>query len=68
MNTGTEEVWPRGLPTAGQRAERSRALSSRDIEVRTDRPITKLRTEVVRDDGTVVIVGEALCYTMPLRS
>jgi hypothetical protein len=34
--------------------------------VRTDKPITKLRTEVVRDDGTVVLSGEALCYTMPL--
>jgi len=36
------------------------------LEVRTDKPITKLRTEVVRNDGTVVLSGEALCYTMPL--
>ena len=36
------------------------------LEVRTDKPITKLKTEVVREDGTVVVEGEALCYTMPL--
>mgnify|MGYP001823754105 CR=1 FL=1 len=36
------------------------------LEVRTDKPITKLRTSVTRDDGTEVIDGEALCYTMPL--
>jgi len=145
MSRGMEEVWPRGLPTVGQCAERSRAVSDRDIElfteisgdrnplhydeelakatrfggivvqggitsailnavvaedlpgpgtvflhvdwsfkapvrpgdeitgkvevleVRTDKPITKLRTEVVRDDGTIVLDGEALCYTMPIR-
>ena len=36
------------------------------LEVRTDKPITKLRTTVTRDDGTVVLEGDALCYTMPL--
>ena len=36
------------------------------LEVRTDKPIAKLRTTVTRDDGTVVLEGEALCYTMPL--
>ena len=36
------------------------------LEVRTDKPICKLKTEVVRQDGTVVLTGEALCYTMPL--
>jgi acyl dehydratase len=36
------------------------------LEVRTDKPITKLRTSVVRQDGIVVLDGEALCYTMPL--
>lgn len=36
------------------------------LEVREDKPITKLATKVVRDDGTVVIEGNALCYTMPL--
>jgi acyl dehydratase len=36
------------------------------LEVRDDKPITRLRTSVTRDDGTVVIEGEALCYTMPL--
>ena len=36
------------------------------IDVRSDKPITKLMTTVVRDDGVVAVDGEALCYTMPL--
>ena len=36
------------------------------LEVRNDKPITKLKTEVVRQDGTTVLTGEALCYTVPL--
>jgi len=36
------------------------------IEVRHDKPITKLRTTVTRHDGTLVLDGTALCYTMPL--
>lgn len=35
-------------------------------EARADKPITKLRTSVVRDDGTVVLEGTAVCYTMDL--
>ena len=140
----TDDVWPRGVPSIGQRAARSRKVEKRDIElfteisgdrnplhydeaaarstrfgeivvqggitsailnavvaedlpgpgtvflhvdwsfkapvrpgdqitgkvevleVRSDKPITKLKTEVVRDDGTTVLTGEALCYTMPL--
>lgn len=140
-----EEVWPRGVPCVGDRAERKRTVEPRDIllfteisgdrnplhydealaketrfgeivvqggvtsailnavvaedlpgpgtvflhvdwsfkapvrpgdeitgkvevlEVREDKPITKLKTEVVRNDGTVVLAGEALCYTMPLK-
>lgn len=38
------------------------------IEVRSDKPITKIATSVVRDDGVVAVDGNALCYTMPLRS
>ncbi len=34
---------------------------------RTDKPITELATRVIRDDGTVVLDGEAVCYTMPIR-
>jgi len=37
-------------------------------EVRTDKPITKLRTTVTRDDGTVVLRGTAVCYTMAITS
>ena len=35
-------------------------------EVRHDKPITKVRTTVTRDDGTVALEGTAVCYTMPL--
>jgi hypothetical protein len=35
-------------------------------KVRTDKPMTGLKTIVTRDDGTVVLDGEAMCYTMPL--
>jgi acyl dehydratase len=35
-------------------------------EVRRDKPITKLDTRVTRDDGTVVLEGNAVCYTMML--
>jgi acyl dehydratase len=36
------------------------------LEVRADKPITKLRTAVRRGDGVVVLEGTALCYTMAL--
>ena len=142
--TEDNNVWPSGIPTVGQRAERTRDVSARDIEmftaisgdhnplhydeelakatkfgeiivqggvtsailnavvaedlpgpgtvflnvdwnfkapvrpgdkitgsvevltVRTDKPITELKTMVIRDDGTVALEGKALCYTMPL--
>lgn len=32
--------------------------------VREDKPVTTLATRVVRDDGTVVLDGTAVCYTM----
>jgi len=34
--------------------------------VREDKPITELRTRVLLADGTVVLDGNAVCYTMPL--
>src|SRR3954453_2443200 len=34
--------------------------------VRADKPITKLRTRVTRDDGVVALEGTAVCYTMAL--
>ena len=40
-----------------------------EVEVtksRADKPISELQTRVVRDDGTVVLEGHAVCYTMPL--
>ena len=38
------------------------------LTVRTDKPITELKTTVTRDDGTVALEGKALCYTMPIPS
>ncbi len=37
------------------------------LEVRQDKPITKLRTTVTRDDGVLAVEGSALCYTVPLK-
>lgn len=34
------------------------------VDVRDDKPITKLAVSVTRGDGTVAITGSALCYTM----
>jgi acyl dehydratase len=36
------------------------------LEVREDKPITKLRTTVSKQDGTVVLDGTALVWTEPL--
>lgn len=33
------------------------------LEVRDDKPITRLRTTVIRGDGVEVLTGQALCYT-----
>lgn len=34
--------------------------------VREDKPVTELRTTVTRGDGTVLLEGTAVCYTMDL--
>ena len=36
-------------------------------KVRPDKPITELHTRVISDDGTVVLDGDAVCYTMPIQ-
>jgi acyl dehydratase len=36
------------------------------LEVREDKPITRLRTTVSRQDGTLVLEGTAVCYTTAL--
>lgn len=36
-------------------------------KVRHDKPITHLQTRVIRDDGTVVLDGDAVCYTLPIQ-
>jgi acyl dehydratase len=36
------------------------------LEVREDKPITKLRTTIEKHDGTVVLDGTALVWTEPL--
>ena len=35
-------------------------------KVREDKPITELNTRVLLQDGTVVLEGTAVCYTMPV--
>lgn len=35
-------------------------------EAREDKPITKIKTTVIRDDGTIVLEGTAVCYTMSI--
>jgi acyl dehydratase len=37
------------------------------LEVREDKPITKLRTTIAKQDGTVVLDGTAVVWTEPLR-
>lgn len=37
------------------------------VEVRSDKPITRLRTTITKQDGTVVLDGSALVYTEPLQ-
>lgn len=37
------------------------------VKARADKPITELKTRVLRDDGTVVLEGTAVCYTMPIK-
>jgi len=34
--------------------------------VRSDKPITEMRTTIARDDGTTVLDGSAVCYTDPV--
>jgi acyl dehydratase len=36
------------------------------LEVREDKPITRLRTSVRRQDGVIALEGTAVCYTMDL--
>jgi acyl dehydratase len=38
------------------------------LEARTDKPVTNLRTTVIRDDGTVALTGTAVRYTMRLTT
>lgn len=38
------------------------------LEVRPDKPITKLATTVRRQDGVVVLEGTAVCYTMDIEA
>jgi acyl dehydratase len=35
-------------------------------KIRADKPITELKTQVRLADGTVVLDGTAVCYTMPM--
>jgi len=37
------------------------------VKVREDKPIAEIETRIVLSDGTVVLDGTAVCYTMPIR-
>ncbi len=37
-------------------------------KVREDKPITELETRVFLADGSLVLEGDAVCYTMPIQS
>ena len=37
------------------------------VKVRQDKPITELETRVVLSDGTLILDGTAVCYTMPIQ-
>ena len=45
-------------------ARRSRRVTERDIE--PDKPLTRLRTTIVNQEGAVVLDGTALVWTEPL--
>ena len=53
-------------PRNGSSVPVSLRTTVRVTSVRADKPITELETRVLRDDGTVVLEGRAVCYTMPL--
>jgi acyl dehydratase len=36
------------------------------LDAREDKPITRLKTTVTREDGTVALEGTAVCFTSPL--
>jgi acyl dehydratase len=38
------------------------------VSVHESKPVTQLKVQVARDDGTIVLEGEAWCYTLPSRS
>lgn len=38
------------------------------VEVRSDKPITTLATQVIRDDGTTCVEATAVCYTVPIAA
>jgi hypothetical protein len=74
---GRHECLPRRSPEA-RRPRRAHFLapvrpgdeitgSVEVVEARDDKPITTLRTSVTRGDGTVVLDGTAVCYTMSLE-
>jgi len=73
-------AWRNGAPKPGDRAELTRTVGQDGpgrlgyeitgavevVEAREDKPITTVRTSVTRGDGTVVLDGTAVCYTMSL--
>ncbi len=48
------------MPTVGQRASRTRRVRLED------KPITRLRTTIANQEGTVALDGTALVWTEPI--
>ena len=38
------------------------------LKAREDKPITELETRVITSDGTIVLEGSAVCYSMPIHN
>ena len=72
MDSESRGAWGDRMPSVGQVAERSRTVSAEDIlrftEISGDRNPLHYDAEaaVAADDGTVVLEGDAVCYTMTL--
>ena len=72
MNKKTE-VWPNGIPEVGQKAKRSRAVTTRDIELFTeisgDRNPLHYDNEVARATsfGGIVVQGGVTSAILQMR-
>jgi acyl dehydratase len=70
MNEPRESpAWPKGAPSIGDRAERTRSVTHRDVELFTE--ISGDRNPLHYDEEVAkatALEGSAVCYTMALPS